>query len=73
MSNQEDLTKRKRFSDSLKKARSFRKDIIEKYLARVKAQDALDVKKIPVDYGRIGDIERDVSLLLQLMAITEDL
>ena len=62
-------TKEERFRNSLKDARTYRKELLEQLTDKIQREDKLPLKYVPVSYGILGDLELDISLLEQLLSI----
>ena len=58
-----------RFRRSLKSARWHRKELMGLLIERITQEDKVLLKDLPVNYGLLGDLEHDCSLLSQLLNI----
>ena len=56
-----------RFNNSLRNALSYRRELLGQLQDKIAADDKRMLKRIPVNYGLLGDIELDINLLEQLL------
>ncbi|EHA63767.1 hypothetical protein [Synechococcus sp. WH 8016] len=61
--------KEKRFRNSLKNARAYRKELLELLAEKIQREDKLPLEYVPVSYGILGDLELDINLLEQILSI----
>ena len=56
-----------RFNNSLRNALSYRRELLGQLQDKIAADDKRMLKRTPVNYGLLGDIELDINLLEQLL------
>ena len=61
--------KESRFRNSIIQARAYRRELLTQLIDKVDEEDKKHPRSIPVNYGRLGDLELDISLLEQLLQI----
>lgn len=61
--------KQQRFVKSMKDARAYRRELLNQAIEKIERDEQRDPLKIPVNWGELGDIEHDISLLEQLIQL----
>lgn len=59
------------YTRALTSARVLRRNLIDRFDAECKQDEALHSKQVPIAWNELGDIERQCDLLQQLISITQ--